>query len=331
MHDESRPHHDPEQQYEEDGPAATARQAGRALFGPDLIAPAPGVWPFGQAAKQRRAQRRAVLRTAAERRSGLQDRWAAGLDPDTTGRSGRWAPVPRRRHAMVLTGMGAAVAGLVVLSWWSTSDSPDEPPSAGAAPAGTEQPPASPDPAPDEESAPGQQLQLPPVEPIPSDGVAPIVPGEHSPAPDPAQVPVVPAPAGEPDVAALSTPESAAVSWMARWCPFDTRDELGAAEQRAQPAMTEHGWSLFDPRGDEQGHESWRTAQAASERGACAQPQAQVIAEAPRSESSAIVQVSTDRVVTSSDGKYVERLSERRIVQRGPDGAWRVDSATHGG
>lgn len=321
----------PDESGEHDRPGEIARDSGRALFGPDLLAPGPG-WPFGQRARQRRAQRRAVHERAEQRRAALRQAWNRGQQGSSSGRAGRWAPVEPRRHAAVVASMAAVVVGLGALSWWASSDSDPAPTSEGApaaAPSSSPSPDSSTSPPSPGES--GQRLQLDPVAPIPSDGVAPIVPDTHDgTGPDPQQVHTVPPPAAEPSQAALSSPESAAAGWMAQWCPFDYRAGF-AAQERARPWMTEHGWDTVDPHDNPRAAASWQRTVAAAESAQCSRPQARVVPEAPRSDSSAIVQVTADRVVTGRQGQYVEPLSQRRIVQRGPDGLWRVDAATHGG
>ncbi|GLZ28143.1 hypothetical protein Lesp02_03330 [Lentzea sp. NBRC 105346] len=139
-------------------------------------------------------------------------------------------------------------------------------------------------------------------------------------------------PAGEPSPEELSTPESAARAWLARWCAFDHTEPFAAAEQRARPAMTDLGWRNFDPAGDERARHSWERTVAAKESGRCSAPQAQVPSGAPASDNRRIVLVWADRVVTGTAGSpYVERIMQTRHVHRGADGRWRVDIATVGG
>jgi hypothetical protein len=64
----------------------------------------------------------------------------------------------------------------------------------------------------------------------------------------------------------------------------------------------------------------------------CSAPRVLVSPEAPRSETSVIVIGQIQRVITAGSGaRWVDTLTSTRVVLRGPDGLWRVDSATTGG
>lgn len=311
-------------------PAEAARQTGHALFGRDLIAPGRWGWPFGQAAHQRREQRAAVRERTRARRQALAQQWN-GPPPGPV--PGRWRPVARTRNLAVIATLVTVVAAVMGLGWWITSgqskpapaaqdDVAAPVPSASVAPSASSPPPSQP--------APGGGL--PQRDPIPSGGVAPIVPPAAKPGPDPRSVTTVPVPSGAPTRAELSTPESAARAWMARWCPFDYHQPYGTSQRRARAAMTELGWSAFNPADSDRGRSSWDKTVAAKETARCSAPSAQIVPEAPRSPQVAMVQVTARRVVTGPGAPpYVETLTQTRIVKRGTDGLWRVGMETRGG
>lgn len=311
-------------------PAQAARQTGDALFGRDLIEPGRWGWPFGQAAHQRREQRAAVRERTRARRQALAQQWK-GSSPGPV--PGRWRPVARSRNLAVIATLVTVVAAVMGLGWWITSgqsrpvpaaqDGAAAPvPSASVAPSASSPPPSQP-------NVGGGLSQR---DPIPSGGVAPIVPPAPKPGPDPRSVTTVPVPSGPPTRAELSTPESAARAWMARWCPFDYREPYGTSQRRARPAMTELGWSSFNPADSDRGRMSWDKTVAAKETARCSAPSAQIVPEAPRSSDTAMVQVTARRVVTGPGAApYVETLTQTRIAKRGPGGLWRVGMSTRGG
>lgn len=315
-----------------DTPGQAARAAGRALFGRDLLQPGPGLWPWGARARQRRHQREQARQRSHHRRRELREALYAQQDEAATGSRG-WPPVSRSANLRVIITLVTVVAAVVGLGWWATSQPqptrqagppPAPPVTITAAPTPTTPTPA-PSPTP---SAP----ELPPRQPVPPGGVAPITPPPAQPGPDPAAVATVSVPAGSPDPAQLSTPESAATAWMRRLCPFDYRAPYGTSQRRARPVMTEQGWSAANPAASERGRASWSQTVTARETGRCTVPRAQVVPEAPRTPSSAIVRISTQRVVTAPNvPAYVEPVTATRIVQRGPDGLWRVGTSTRGG
>lgn len=312
-------------------PGAAARRAVSGTFGRDLIGPGPG-WPFGRKAKQRRARRDEIEATAARRRTDLQASLFGRADgvSDVPRRSRPTSTTPRQR-ALALSGIAGVVAVVLGVSWFATSG--NDTPAAAPEPLPPAPVPSSSTVAPSSTAsqAPSATGGLEPVEPIPPDGVAPIVPPPPRPL-DPNAVSTVPAPQAPPTAGELASPEQAAVAWMARWCAFDHRQPYGTSQLRAKPVMTELGWSAFDPAGSDRGRASWEKTVAAGENGACSTPKAVISPEAPRSESTAIVIVSAERVVSGRDADpYVESLSETRIVQRDEAGQWRVDAATRGG
>ena len=307
-----------QQESREFSPGEALRVAGQALFSRDLIQPGPG-WPVGKRARQRQQQRREAADRARQRRQQLQH--GIGEQQSPISMSTPWQQVPPARNARVIAALAGLVAAVAAATWWFTSD--DEPP---RAPAPTGRPAAPHRPAP-----PAGTLLLPQPA-IPPGGVAPVVPHPPTRTPNPAAVSVVPAPTGPPSVAELATPTLAAKAWMARWCPFDYREPYGASQQRARPAMTSTGWDGFDPNLNDQARRSWQTTVEARESAQCSTPQAQISPEAPSSDTSMVVLVHANRVVTGPTAPpYVEPVTSTRRVTHSPDGQWRVDTETQGG
>lgn len=332
-----------------------------AYLSTDLLHPGPSLLPFGRRARDRRARNQAVADEARRRRAQLR-LTAANLVENRRGPAGRrgresaaGSPTlprtvdrrSRRRVALGLTAVVAAVA-LAALLW--SSPEPVNPSTA------VSQPPQS--------SGTGtfststaitttggaDAGSLPARPPIPPGGVTPVTPGPDTTV-DPNSVQVVPAPTGAPTRTELSTPEAAMRAWLARLCPFTHTDPFGTAEQRARPAMTDNGWSTLNPlngdnnkdgngdAADQRARASWDKTVTARESGRCAEPVAQISAEAPRTPTSVIVIGGATRVITSTGNTggtagaspYVEQLSAVRVVRRGTDGLWRVDLPTEGG
>jgi hypothetical protein len=231
---------------------------------------------------------------------------------------------------MVIGGLVLVVLAVFAVSFFFSGKSSSPAPAAATVQPVISAPTSSTSSATSSSSAPASKV-IPPQQPIPSGGVAPMTPAPGQ-VIDPASVALVDAPAGPPSPADLATPEGAVTAWMARYCPFNFADPFGAAETRARPAMTDQGWSKFDPTANDKARASWSETVAAKEIGRCAAPAAMVSPEAPRSAGSAIVIGSVNRVVSGAGGApYVEQLAETRIVLRGTDGLWRVDTATVGG
>lgn len=318
------------------GPDASVREIARAartaFLGADLIQSGPGLWPFGRRARTRRDRNRAATENARRRRAQFQHAFEASRD--NAPRPPQSRPIDRRTNRLVIAALTALAAGVLAAAVWfggpgahpSTPAARPGPP----APAGTGTPaPSSTPPA--SATASGTPA-VPAQPPIPSGGVTPITPRPHTPAVTPNSVVVVEPPAGDPSAAELATPEAAVRAWLGRLCPFDYRQPLGAAEQRARPAMTDTGWRSVDPTQNPATRASWDRTVAARESGRCAAPIALVSPEAPRSPTAAIAIGAVTRVVTPENGQsYVEQLSEVRIVRRGADGLWRVDLPTEGG
>lgn len=240
----------------------------------------------------------------------------------------------RRSQLRVITLLAVVVVAVAVAAlWFSRGDSETD----TASKAGTDQPLQTSHRDPGGSVTPGSSTpsgdgeELSPIPPIPSGGVTPVVPPAAD-VTDPDDVKIVDPPHGNPSATELSTPEGAVRAWLARWCPFRYTDQFAAAEQRAKAAMTDAGWTTFNPVSNDAVPDSWAQTVAARESGLCGAPTAAVSPEAPRSDTSAIVIASIDRVITApGQAPYVEHISEVRVVQRGTDGLWRVDLPTNGG
>ncbi|MFT7835719.1 hypothetical protein Q5530_06185 [Saccharothrix sp. BKS2] len=320
-----------------DRPAQVARQVRRALWGRDLLGPRPGWWPWGTGARARAQRRREVRELGAQRRVELHRRFTHGHDHGGDAVRAPWRPVPTSRNIAALAAVVAVVAAVVAVAW-SMGDGPG----ATREPSGEQRgEPAPTEVAPTTSTASmvlpsvavsSSAWSLPEQPPIPPSGVAPAQARPRT-ATDPATIAVVTAPPGPPARRELSDPQDAAGAWLARWCPFTaSEDQLGDAERRAQPAMTDAAWSLFDPAGDERAARNWEQATAAGETGRCSAPVAQVVPSAPRTPERVVVRVTADRVVTTAAGaRYVEPVSSTRVMLRRPDGTWRVDLAAVGG
>lgn len=320
-------------------PGERLRTVRQALVGSDLVAPGPGLLPFGRRARALRRRRREVATVAEQRRRELREQVLAewvSRDPVARRRRRVRGRVPRG-GVLALAGVTAAVFTVVALMPSTVADPVQDGPSQltqiSASPAGPRVTASSVASASSTASSvPVQDKAVPPVPPVPPSGVSALSPPPALPPVDPGSVRLVEPPPPTVDSAELSTPESAAVAWLSRWCPFDYRQPLGAAEDRSRDAMTAQEWSRFDPRGNPAVQRSWQLTVAARETARCSQPQALVSPAAPRTADSAIVFLDAWRVVTAENGtSYTESVQESRILRREPDRLWRVDAATVGG
>lgn len=304
-----------------------ARAAGAAFVSRDLLGTRPGLWPLGRRARARRERNREITEEARRRRGQFRAAFESGATQAS--RPARWRPVERRANAAVIASLSGVVLGVFALSVWFSGRAPaphPQPAATGAAVASSA--PVPPSTAP---PTPGAGVSLPGLPPIPPGGVAPIRPPTSTTV-NPASVRLADRPTGEATAAELSSPEGAVGAWLARWCPYSSTEAFGAAEQRARSAMTAAGWAAFDPAGNDRAQRSWRTIVTERQTARCSAPTALISPEAPRSAVSAIVIGQIQRVVTAGDGaRWVDTLTGTRIVLRGADGLWRVDTATTGG
>lgn len=307
-------------------PGSAARAAGSAMFGRDLIMPAPPIWPFGRRARSRREQREQIRQRARDRRAEL--RRGSPVEPIVTDPA-RWRRVDPRRNALVITGLAAVVLVVLVLAWWFTGRPQHSAPTAVVSTATA--PRSAPTATSSALATTPAGAGLPKLSPIPSGGVAPISPPAGG-AINPAAVSIAPAPTGDATPAELGSPAGAVSAWLGRTCPFNYHDPFGAAEQRGRSAMTAAGWAQYNPAGNQRAAASWSQTVAAHEVGQCGAPTAAVDPEAPHTDTSAIVIGEIQRVVTGDgESPYVETVDVTRVVLRGSDGLWRVDLSQQAG
>ena len=297
-----------------------------ALVSPDLLRPGPGV-PFGRRARARKARRRDIADETRRRRRALVQ--ALG-HYDRTPRPDRraWRTVDPRANRLVILTL-SIVVGLVGALAVSRRHGPEPAPRqempTSSAPSST----PAPNPVSTSSRPTTSARAVPPRPPIPSGGVTPLTAGTPQKL-APASVVLADPPLSPPTPNDLATADSAAAAWMARWCAFTYTDTFGTNIARARPAMTPAGWASFASTTPSRA--SWAATVAAGESARCSTPTARISPEAPRSADSAIVLVTADRVVSAARAaSYVESLGESRVVRRGDDSLWRVDTATEGG
>ncbi|ALG06371.1 hypothetical protein [Kibdelosporangium phytohabitans] len=162
--------------------------------------------------------------------------------------------------------------------------------------------------------------------------MTPQVPRASSAPPPAPDVPLAAVPTTAASAHELSTPESAAQAWLARWCPFDYRAPFGESEQRAQTAMVPDAWTAWNAEINDRSRRSWDATVAARESARCTSPTAVISPEAPRTPHAVIVIVAATRVVSSTGATaYAETVTATRVVLRGADNLWRIGEATEGG
>lgn len=313
-----------------------ARAARAAFLGRDLLHPRPRLWPFGAGARARRERTRQIAEVAQRRRAQFRQALAAAAATGQTRPPRRWRPVGRRANVAAITALVVVVGGVFALALYfggrhpAPAPAPEPAPAAGPPPAVSATVSAAVESTAATSPTP-HSAAVPPQPPIPSGGV-PAATARPRPPVDPATVAVVDPPTGPPSDADLATADGAMRAWLARWCPFTYTDPLGAAEDRARPAMTGSAWAAVDPRGNDGARQSWQKTVTAQESGRCAAPTAIISPEAPRSDTAAIVIGSITRVVTGPGrAPYAEPITQVRVVERGADGRWRVHLESTGG
>ena len=134
------------------------------------------------------------------------------------------------------------------------------------------------------------------------------------------------APAAAPD---LTSPEAAAASWLAAWCPIDPHRNPAAAAATIRAAMTDRGvGAIHRHTGTCTGVRHSRTdrdVRRAAWPGSCPAHRA--------ADRLVVVAVSATRTVIDAGhaGARRFRIERRQYVARGGDGLWRVDVAAVGG
>jgi hypothetical protein len=279
----------------EPGLDAEIAAAAKALFfASDLFRPGPGLLPFGAKARDRRERRQQVDTIAATRRAELGRLLAAR-------RNSRIEPsvdVARRGHPHLVAAVLGAVVTMVAVAGWlipltTTAGPPRLPVDTG--PAATE-------------------LAIYEA--------------------DPTELGITGVTAASPGLGVdLSTPEAAAVSWLAAWCPADATRDPNAVAAGIRAAMTADGWAEFAATPGQLMLDA-----APGTTASCDTPTASIVARPPGSDNTVVVLVSATRTITDPDpdaenAGAAERFRIERLqyVVRGDDGVWRVDVAAVGG
>jgi hypothetical protein len=246
--------------------------------------------PFGPKARDRRERRREVDAIAATRRTELGDLLAARRE----GRVERSVGATRRGHpravAAVLTGLVMAIA---TVGWLMSLTPPATP---AQVPADTRYAATN---LPTYEAEPTTLAVAADNAPMSAAGVD------------------------------LTSPEAAAVSWMAAWCPIDPHRDPDALAAGVRAVMTTDGWAQFTATPEQ------APADAAPDvTASCDRPVARVVSRPPDSDTTVVVLVSATRTITGPKNAGTTRhfrIERRQYVVLGDDGAWRADVPAVGG
>jgi hypothetical protein len=261
------------------------------FFAPDLIRPGPGLLPFGAKARDRRERRREVDTIAATRRTQLAELLAARRNRRADKADSATHHGHPRTVAALLTALVIAVAAAgSLMSLTTTTAAPSQEP-ADPGSAATDLPTYESDPT----------TLVTAAEPAP----------QRSSAVD------------------LGTPETAAVSWLAAWCPIDPQRSPEALAAGIRAVMTTEGWAQFTAT---PGQTPADPAPGATV--SCDRPTARVVFRPPGNDTTVVVLVAATRTITGPDNVSTTRrfrIERRRYVVRGVDGLWRVDVPAVGG
>ena len=273
--------------------AEIAAAAKSVFFAPDLIRPGPGLLPFGAKARGRRERRHQVDTIAATRRAELGRLLAAR-------RNSRIEPsigaTRRGDPHLVAAVLGAIVILVAVAGWLMPLTTNTAAPSLLPADTFT------------------AATDLPLYEP------------------DPTALGTVGATTAQPDSGVdLTTPESAAASWLTAWCPAKATRDPDAVTAGIRAVMTADGWAQFTATPGQ-----LMVDAAAGTAASCDTPTARMVARPPGSDDTVVVLVSATRTITDSDAENAEatagfRIERLQYVVRDDDGVWRVDVAAVGG
>jgi hypothetical protein len=277
--------------------ADVAAAAKALFFAPDLIRPGPGLLPFGAKARDRRERRHQVDMIAATRRAELGRLLAAR-------RNSRIEPsigaTRRGDPHLVAAVLGAIVILVAVAGWLMPLTTTTAAPSLLPADTFT------------------AATDLPLYEP------------------DPTALGTIGATTTQPDSGVdLTTPESAAASWLTAWCPAKATRDPDAVTAGIRATMTADGWAQFTATPGQ-----LLVAAAPGTTASCDTPTARIVARPPGSDNTVVVLVSATRTITEpdadSDAENAEaaagfRIERLQYVVRGDDGVWRVDLAAVGG
>jgi hypothetical protein len=261
------------------------------FFAPDLIRPGPGLLPFGAKARDRRERRREVDTIAATRRTQLAELLAARRNSHLDKADGATHHGHTRTVAALLTALVIAVpaAGWVMSLPTTTAAPTQNPADTGSA-----------------------TTDLPTYE---SDPTTPGIAAESTPQPAPA--------------VDLETPEAAAVSWMAAWCPIDPHRDPDSLAAGIRALMTTDGWAQFTATPEQAPADTAPDVTAS-----CDRPVARVVSRPPGSGTTVVVLVSATRIISRPDNTGASerfRVERRQYVLRGDDRLWRVDVPAVGG
>ena len=128
---------------------------------------------------------------------------------------------------------------------------------------------------------------------------------------------------------AFDGPVAALREWARVWCPYDYRQSLARHAAAARPLMSRAGWAGLQP--SDQDGAGWTLVRRDRLVGRCAIGSGQVLPAAPRSPTTAYVQVSALRRVVRGDTPIgVEAVTYRRRVVL-QHGRWLVDRAVEAG
>jgi hypothetical protein len=127
----------------------------------------------------------------------------------------------------------------------------------------------------------------------------------------------------------LDSPEAAAGSWLAAWCPIDPNANPEDVQARIRAAMTAAGWAQFGA-----GSGSTVAGAVAGATATCDPPSARIVSHPPGTDVPVVVLVWATRRVVDPENPGAGRsfrIERRQYVVMGDDGLWRVDVAAVGG
>lgn len=267
------------------------------FFSRDLVRPGPGLLPFGSKARDRTKRRREVDALAAARRADL----AELLTARRTSRAARSHRSVRFAHPrLVAAALTAVVITISAAGWWmAQSTTPTVP-----APTMVDTSPAAAGPA----LAGSNPNGIAATPTTVSDVTSGLDAGENW---------------------SLASPEAAAESWLAAWCPIDPNSNPVEVRTRTRAAMTAAGWAQFTA-----GSGSAMAGAIAGAIATCDPPSARIVSYPPGTEVPVVVMVWATRRVFHPGNPAAGRsfrIDRRQYVVKGDDGLWRVDVAAVGG
>jgi hypothetical protein len=271
--------------------AEIAAAAKALFFASDLLRPGPGLLPFGAKARGRRERRHQVDTIAAIRRAELGRLLTAR---QSSRMEANTCAARRGRPHLVAAVLGAIVIIVAAVGWLIPLTI-----TTGAPP------------------------------PLPTD-TGSVATGLAIYEPDPTTSGITGLTTASPSVGVdLATPEAAAASWLAAWCPADANQDPDAVAAGIRAVMTADGWEQFTATPGLL-IEDFAPDTAAS----CETPTARIVARPPGSDDTVMVLVSATRIITDAEEPGTAehfRIERLQYVVRGDDGVWRVDVAAVGG